>query len=826
MDAAKFPDFQSSLFKALVSTTRAATILGAQDLAFHRSLDPSFGDSLDECSTRLLELTNSLVKIASADAADTFHDEDDLNDRWGDVVDVVDTLLEKSDVCIDEFTGATKKNKVAQGAAGVTQISKTGKAKERLDYNLVHAENIVRPQLNFKIEPDNSESAPWKWKLTSKPNAIVPLKDLASKMDVDDSEELPSLPHPYEPEITQTSYPAAIYEQKEPIPPKPFAETSASWVDSQEKLMDMLEELKKADVIAIDLEHHDYRSYQGFVCLMQISTRDQDWLIDTLELREELEVLNEVFTDPKIIKVLHGASMDIVWLQRDFGLYIVGLFDTYFASKVLNYEGHGLAYLLKKFEDFDADKRYQLADWRIRPLPPAMSAYARSDTHFLLHIFDHLRNELLAGSNPTTQNLMESVLGSSRQTALKIYEKDVYDTEGGLGKDGWRNLLMKSGANRILDKKQLAVFKALHRWRDQVARQEDESVRFILPNHMLVTLSSAMPDDVPGVLSSCNPTPPYIRMSASDVVAVIQAAKETVEEDLPTAAAVTAIPVSAPAHTRFLDAEATAAADLKLTPFIDVFAQQEKAEKLVSSISAFWGKLTEPVPESDGKQKAMQIIAEMRLAVPLPPLTAQVYEGEDEDVKMEEGDAAALAEHPFVKKQQEERERAKREREEIITVRQLGRKRKSDVVDNEPERPESKDSTSIMGASVISPGAGTGEESDHIPDNLNLDPATPGPAKKKAKRDKKKSKAPKKVESAEAEAPFDYAAAAPLYLDQPHVDKRAEKKKDKKKQKNAKPAHFNPHAAIEEHSSVPKRDANQLKNKTAPQSGNKSMYFN
>ena len=37
---------------------------------------------------------------------------------------------------------------------------------------------------------------------------------------------------------------------------------------------------------------------------MQISTRDEDFIIDTLKLRDELHVLNEVFTDPKILKVI------------------------------------------------------------------------------------------------------------------------------------------------------------------------------------------------------------------------------------------------------------------------------------------------------------------------------------------------------------------------------------------------------------------------------------------------------------------------------------------------------------------------------------------
>lgn len=37
---------------------------------------------------------------------------------------------------------------------------------------------------------------------------------------------------------------------------------------------------------------------------MQISTREEDFIIDTLELRSELYILNEAFTDPRIVKVM------------------------------------------------------------------------------------------------------------------------------------------------------------------------------------------------------------------------------------------------------------------------------------------------------------------------------------------------------------------------------------------------------------------------------------------------------------------------------------------------------------------------------------------
>ena len=51
----------------------------------------------------------------------------------------------------------------------------------------------------------------------------------------------------------------------------------------------------------------------------------------------------------QIVKVLHGADKDIQWLQRDFGLYMANMFDTGQASRVLEYSGHGLGYLLHHF---------------------------------------------------------------------------------------------------------------------------------------------------------------------------------------------------------------------------------------------------------------------------------------------------------------------------------------------------------------------------------------------------------------------------------------------------------------------------------------------
>jgi len=66
------------------------------------------------------------------------------------------------------------------------------------------------------------------------------------------------------------------------------------------------------------------------------------------------------------IKVFHGADSDIEWLQKDCGIYVVNMFDTHQAARELNLPAFSLAYLLKSYCDIDANKQFQLADWRIR----------------------------------------------------------------------------------------------------------------------------------------------------------------------------------------------------------------------------------------------------------------------------------------------------------------------------------------------------------------------------------------------------------------------------------------------------------------------------
>lgn len=429
-----------------VGVVRAAAALATHDTSFHASMHPAVDAELRAANDSLRQVGASMLALSGHHA----------DFAWKRVASCVDVLFELVDAEFDQV-------------------------------GRVHTEEkeLEKPQDALGMEIDNSDSRPFKPRLHSKPHALRPL---AESLAVRELAHGPFYPNPYEFEILNQPYNELINTSAEPVAPKDWAATGATWVDSEPLLLAMLESLRAASEIAVDLEHHDYRTYYGLVCLMQILTRDQDWIVDTLVLRLRLHVLNEVFADPHITKVFHGAFMDVIWLQRDLGIYVVSLFDTYHASRSLGFPKHSLAYLLEHLAAFHTSKKYQLADWRVRPLPQAMEDYARSDTHFLLYIFDQLRNRLLAADK------MREVLHNSRLVANRRFEyvkfRPSEQTPGEL------EVLLAKGneahwlaSNNNVPKLRHHVVAHLVEWRDQVARLEDESPRFVLSTRALLNLA-------------------------------------------------------------------------------------------------------------------------------------------------------------------------------------------------------------------------------------------------------------------------------------------------------------------------------------------------
>ncbi|KAJ3510409.1 hypothetical protein NLJ89_g4693 [Agrocybe chaxingu] len=569
VNSTSFDAYNGRLQTAALTATRKAATLPV-DIVFHRSMDQSLAQDLDSLSKRVLSITNRLLGLASpVDQTQSkgkgkakLESEDDVVDNFHSaVVDTIDQLLEKTDICLDEFLGKNKapaipiNPPITHNKPGAKVLQKPSGKNEPV---IQHAAHLIKPQLNFKKPPDNSDS-PWHPTLTHKYNAKVPLGH--SYQDPDAESRTLVSNHPYRYEIAHVSYPPRMFKPCTPTLPPSLEDTTATWVDSPSAFQAMLSKLKNATEIAVDLEHHSYRSYAGFLCLMQISDREEDWVVDLLAVRGEVEALNEIFTDPVIVKVFHGADSDIVWLQQDFNLYVVNLFDTFHASKLLEFPRHGLANLLEMYCDFVPDKRYQLADWRIRPLPQEMLLYARSDTHFLLFIYDNLRNALLDRSKSSSRSptsspppgssgssssksksptaLLDQALARSAETSLRVYTKEPYDAEEGTGPGGWdtlakrwnKGVFLAGGPGVGVGAMQREVYKAVHAWREKTAREEDESTRYVLQNHFLFMLAEEPPADMAALLKVFRTSvPPLVKRRAKELLNVV---REAVKRGLP-----------------------------------------------------------------------------------------------------------------------------------------------------------------------------------------------------------------------------------------------------------------------------------------------------
>lgn len=519
---ATMEEFSKNGMKLIVEATKAVNSLPSGASRDLYSSHPSFSKVMLQHKNEILGAIHSVLQFKEIKGNLLRRDEEE---KFEIIQECNDTMLEAINYNLDEMQGIRKTTPAIQiQEVRVTPVAQkyhlssvlTSKfeASPTQSARLITAKNILRPQAGFKVPVDNSANNPFIPRIKDKPNSLRPLAVLP---EYDEDGTIVSYLHPYELEIEKFEPSDDLLTRREPQVPEKMDDFPFNYIDTEEKLTGAISELMNAKEIAVDLEHHSYRTFLGITCLMQISSRTKDYIIDTIALREELHLLNEVFTRPSILKVFHGADSDIEWLQRDLSLYIVNMFDTHQAAKRLGFPRLSLAFLLKHYCNIDADKTFQLADWRMRPLPEQLLKYAQQDTHYLLYIYDMLVNDLLQMSNeqPT---LVKGVFHDSKILCLKRYVKPI------MTENSHRDLYLKS--KRSFNNQQLYALREIYAWRDKMAREEDESYPYVLPNHMLLQIAELLPREMQGILACCNPIPPLVRQQLNTIHQIVLKARE------------------------------------------------------------------------------------------------------------------------------------------------------------------------------------------------------------------------------------------------------------------------------------------------------------
>ena len=215
-------------------------------------------------------------------------------------------------------------------------------------------------------------------------------------------------------------------------------------------------DLQRGGRLALDCEAAGFHRYSDRLCLVQISTPDQNYILDTLAF-DPSDTLRPVLEDPNIEVVVHGADYDLRLLDRDLHIRPQGIFDTQAAAALLGEPSLGLASLLERYLGVMVTKKHQRADWAQRPLPHDMLEYASSDTRHLLELSDILRRRL-------------SELGR-----LEWAQEEFRALEGIRWEEGEEDPVVKVRGSRELAPRELAALREALVWRDRVARERDRA---------------------------------------------------------------------------------------------------------------------------------------------------------------------------------------------------------------------------------------------------------------------------------------------------------------------------------------------------------------
>ncbi|MBL7950519.1 MAG: ribonuclease D [Flavobacteriales bacterium] len=287
-------------------------------------------------------------------------------------------------------------------------------------------------------------------------------------------------------------------------------------ITTPQALSACVERLANEQVIALDTEASSFHRYKESVCLIQLSTRSNTFLIDPLAV-PDLAPLGRLLARTDMEVVIHDADYDLRILARHHHIRVENVFDTLVAAELLNEAEIGLAALLGKYQGVQVDKKFQKADWSKRPLPQAMLDYAAGDTSHLIALRDILEGKLKEKGRWTWAEEEFALLTDAPFNA-PVNEEPLF--------------LRLKGA-KMLKPHQLAILREIHGWREGVAEQQDRASFMILGNDILLSLATDPPATVKDIAERKGVNERVIEKHGRRILAAVKKGQELPKEQWP-----------------------------------------------------------------------------------------------------------------------------------------------------------------------------------------------------------------------------------------------------------------------------------------------------
>ena len=255
--------------------------------------------------------------------------------------------------------------------------------------------------------------------------------------------------------------------------------TNAETVTSDGELRELVAEARAEGSVGLDTEFMRERTYRAQLCLLQVASARRISLIDPLA-GVGLEPIADLLADPDVEIVVHAGRQDLELFHDELDVVPARVFDIQIAAGFAGY-GASLAYgaLVKSVLGVALTKGESYTDWCRRPLTPKQVQYAADDVRWLLDAATALKEELRR-----LGRLQWAVEEMASLEAKEAYDHDL---------DGvWKRVSGRGG----LSGKQLAVLRALARWREETAMGRNLPRGWVMKDVTMVDIARRQPGSV------------------------------------------------------------------------------------------------------------------------------------------------------------------------------------------------------------------------------------------------------------------------------------------------------------------------------------------
>ncbi|MET0289512.1 MAG: ribonuclease D [Pseudoxanthomonas sp.] len=291
------------------------------------------------------------------------------------------------------------------------------------------------------------------------------------------------------------------------------------WIDDPGALRHHLQQ--PPSWVGLDTEFIRERTYWPQLALVQLAIGEQILLIDPL-VPGMADALKELLVDPKVLKVMHSASEDLVTFKTACGVVPSPLFDTQVAAALAGLaSGMGYQRLVDALTGIHVDKGETRSDWMRRPLSDSQLHYAAEDVAHLGVMYRDLDARLQALGR-------RAWLDADCNRLASAIDQDLPDR--------WPHLSMRSA--QFLDPAAQRRLLRVLRWRDLQARRSDKPRTWILDNELAATLAKQPPADLPALQDWLEKQPKAPRKLAEAIWQALVTPTDD-EEDVPLARAAT-----------------------------------------------------------------------------------------------------------------------------------------------------------------------------------------------------------------------------------------------------------------------------------------------